>query len=330
MADALNYTIHALSDLATLRDKPAVGPEDRTGIDFITSLLRRAQVFVLPERGELLDRGKNRPQVSGLTYTPPFPVVALEYRSSDREGCRRDPIYEATDCSRRISLAWEWDGVMPNGAPSDGGPEVGSGVCIASIVYIDNLRMWAPFAGAFLVPYDCIYREPEKLQEHTLALLKSRRISEKQAMRSAIEIGGILPLMPNWLQSTIQSFGHDRALGMLQTDLMDEVNAYLDLCVALACRNVEASHRAQPPKLNKSRIKKGQLPYRDFHVLTIGGEEYGGGEASGQGTGVRSHLRRGHIRRLSPERITWVNATIVKGRRDGFVEKAYALDRETA
>ena len=327
MSAPLNYTIDAISSLNALRDSASVGPFDRQGIDFISALLRRAEVFVLPDRGELLDRSKVRPQVPGAMFHPPFPVVALEYRASNPPGQESHPFYEATDSSKRIALAWEWDGKMPFGAGDAAGPSSGEGVCIASLSYIDKTRTWVPMCGAIMIPFDCGYYEAAPT-EHGLAMLNSGRISAKQAAAPAIEISGVLPLMPDWMGALFRDHGQERALGLLSADLMDEVNAFIDLCLALACNNVESVKQAQPPKLNKARIRRGKLPLPDFHLLTLGGEAYSlGSVSSSEGTGVRSHLRRGHIRRLSADRVTWVNSTIVNGKRQGFVSKAYAPQR---
>ena len=81
------------------------------------------------------------------------------------------------------------------------------------------------------------------------------------------------------------------------------------------------------PKALASNTRKwgtGKGGY-DYHVLSVGGEVWDSPhEATDTGDGVRSHLRRGHIRRLS-DRTTWVRATYVHGRREGFVEKDYLV-----
>lgn len=323
MTQALNFTIAALADLARMRDTPAVGPYDREGIDFISDLLRRAEVFVLPERGELLDRSKPRPQVPGAMFHPPFPVVALEYLSANNADHRSDPVFEATPCSKRIALAWEYDGRMPGGFRDPRGPSSKEGVCIASLAYVDQMRTWIPFAGAALIPFDCRYEDRPDQPALVSALVRTGRINAKQAAAPKIEIGGVLPLMPNWLSKLVNEHGMQMAMSLLSADLMDELNAYIDLCLALACNNVASTKVSQPHRLNRARIKQGKLALPDFHVLTIGGEAYTGASNEGQRDGVRSHLRRGHIRRLSEQRVTWVNATIVNGNRTGFVDKIY-------
>lgn len=81
----------------------------------------------------------------------------------------------------------------------------------------------------------------------------------------------------------------------------------------------------QPDKLNRARAKSGKPPLKDFHVLNLAGERQSGSASGSGGTSRRTHLRRGHVRRLGPERVTWVNSCIVSGSRAGFVGKSYAL-----
>lgn len=323
MTEPLNFTTKALEGFAELRERSTLGLGDQEGVDFLSSLLRRAEVFILPDSGELLDRSKVRTHLPGVMYKPPFPVVALEYRAEERPDQGRHALYEATDASRRIALCWEWDGIMPRGMQSQNQPEPGSGVVIASICWIDQLQMWVPFCGAMLLPYEYLL-EDKAASPRVASLLGSGRISKAQANAPGIRAGGVLPLLPSMMQKMFREFGQEGAFDLLSSDLMDEVNAYLDLASALSCKNVEPARQKQEDRLNRARIKRGRLPFKDFHILILGGADYGTATRAGFGGGVRSHLRRGHIRRLSPDRITWVNAAIVRGRKPGFVDKAYA------
>lgn len=328
MTEALNFTTKAIADLGELAGKP-LPLGDKEGILFIQRMLQRAEVFVLPDAGELMDRSKSRPQVPGAVFHPPFPVVALEYRAVRGSGGFH-PIYESTIASKRIALAWEWDGLMPSGMSAKGGPAPGEGVVIASVCYIDAVRMWVPMTGAVLIPFDCMYRKAEPT-DVMQAFVESGRITRQQAEAEKIEIRGVLPIMAGTMGRLIAQEGEEGMLNLLSADLMDEVNAYIDLMTALACNNVGRERIAQPDKLNRARIKGGKPPLKDFHVLTIAGAEFAPGTRSGANRhGVRSHLRRGHIRRLGPERVTWVNSCMVRGSAPGFADKAYAVGAQAA
>lgn len=319
MTQPLNFTPKAIADLMALATAPTGAPGCKLGAAFLVKLLRRAEVFVLPDGGELLDRSRIRPEVPGLTYRPPFPVVALEYTSSDERWL--DPATQARS-PKRIALAWEWDGLTPGGLVRGVGPEPGSGVAVASICYFDNYQMWMPIAAAAFVSYDAPYAvmPPSAAQQ---AMLQQRRVNPAQVNTPRLAACEMLALLPEALLGLRAELGAQGTTDALMSDLMDEMNSYVDLCLALACNNVGTQHHSAPDRLNRQRIKAGKPPLKDFHVLDIAG--HGDGEGfGGTARGVRPHLRRGHIRRLGPERITWVNAAMVRGRRPGFVDKQYA------
>lgn len=103
------------------------------------------------------------------------------------------------------------------------------------------------------------------------------------------------------------------------------IEAYLEFCEVLACSNVSHETIKAPYALNNARFKRGKILLKDYHILTINGANP---KASLQGDGsrqVRSHLRRGHIRRLQSGKRTWVNSCIVNGGAEGFVSKDYKV-----
>lgn len=323
MTQPLNYTTKAIKDIMRLRDSRTLGPGDKQGMAFIADLLRRAEVFLMPDSGTLLDRSKVRPEVPAQCFHPPFPVVALEYRSLQKDWGPTSK-YEATSCSKRIALAWEWDGKMPGGKIDSSGPAAGEGVVVACIGFFDHVQMWMPTGMAAMVPYDAAYIDAPP-GEHAEHMLASGRINAKQAKAKRIEIRGLLPLMPEGIARGVAEHGFNTMQQMMLADLMDEFNAYCDLCIALGCTNVSIERHSQSWKLNRSRIKASKAPLKDFHVLKIAGQVGEDGPVFGGSDGVRSHLRRGHVRRLAPDRMTWVNACMVRSARAGFVDKHYTI-----
>jgi len=97
----------------------------------------------------------------------------------------------------------------------------------------------------------------------------------------------------------------------------------------LALKNVRPQIDEPPPKLNKKRAASGKLPLYAYHVLEVDGEVWGPHSKGDGSAEYRSHLRRGHIRRLSDGRAVWVRATYVHGRMPGFVSKDYAVKEPT-
>ncbi|KKW92272.1 hypothetical protein [Sphingobium chungbukense] len=321
MIRALNYTPKAIE---SLRSHPCPGaPGVRQGMDYLIRKLEQAEVFVLPDNGQLMDRAKPRADLPGMALKPPFEVVALEYSALNGVPCGGE--YNAETASRRISLAWEWRDDLPPLLAAIAPPIDEPGVVIASITYFDRQNLWMPIAGAAFVPFD---GGPAPADAVNLDFVKAM-VADRRVTRKSAETGmslGFIPIMPEAVMAGAQRQGIDKVLNDISADVMDEVCAYIDLCHVLLCKNVRAERQPASAALNRAR-NKSRPPLRDFHILTIDGhgEGEGSGEAfSGPRNGPRSHLRRGHIRRLDASRVTWVNATMVRGR-GGFVDKAYSV-----
>lgn len=105
------------------------------------------------------------------------------------------------------------------------------------------------------------------------------------------------------------------------------INGITELLVMLSLSNVGTKLVNAPAKLNSKRSKSGKLPIYDYHVLTIDGAPTFGTEGESEKTDreIRSHFRRGHIRRLDETRRVWVRASFVHGRANGFVDKDYQV-----
>jgi hypothetical protein len=320
MLSALNFTAKAAEQLRGY--VPRALPGTGIGLTYLAQKLRRAEIFVLPDCGELLDRSKVRPEMPPEVLHPPFPVVALEYHA--RNGRHGDQ-WTASICSKRIALAWEWSNDFPIVFPSM--TKLGPGVVVASIPFYDEQRAWLPVCAAMHIAYDATWLAPTEYSpsEFRDAMIAAGSMSRAQAKAKSLPITPI-PILPEACTELIKTLGDYGALEVMRADVNDEINAYTDLCFALACHNVTAERTSTPARVNAAREKAGKSPLADFHVLKLGGEEIRAPVGSGAiGGGRRGHLRRGHIRRLSPTRMTWVNATIVRGRAPGFVDKVYQV-----
>lgn len=317
MTQPLNFTPKAIEALAAM---PWTGmPGCAAATAYLVDKLRCAQIFVVSDHGELLDRSKPRPEVPGVMFRPPFDVIALEYTANAQR--RTDPYYTAARSSRRIALVWDWQDDLPAGWGSF--PDLGPGVVIASISYMDDLNLWVPMSGMMHVAYDDQWASVTNfVSPFRDAMIASGQYSSKCNERS-YPITAI-PLLFEVCVAAQRQLGSKAAvLDGMHADVADEVSAYLDLCYALACKNVGTREHPAPERLNRARIKAGKLPLLGFRVLELnGGAGLPGAGSVGDRSGPRSHLRRGHIRRLAGERVTWVNSTFVHGR--GFVDKVYA------
>lgn len=99
----------------------------------------------------------------------------------------------------------------------------------------------------------------------------------------------------------------------------------LSLVNALSCSNVKVE-RSEAGGARKA-MKKGALPFDDYHILTIdtGGKAGGSPGAGGSHRSPREHIRRGHIRRYESGLKVWVNATMVNPGIGGKVHKDYMV-----
>ncbi len=325
MMQPLNFTPKAVEQFGGF-DNTATGFA-RLGFRYLREKLEQAEVFVLPDHGQLLDRSKPRPEVPGIVLRPPFPVVALEYLSPRGTG-RVTPGYTDAPSSKRIALAWEWKNDLPAAFGPGGWRNLDEGVVVASICFFDEHRAWMPVGAAIHMPFEGEWTDRDgRIEPFVSAAVKSGQLSAAQ-VNARVFPGDLVPILPEVVQQLFQALGPDGAFNNLGADLMDEANAYTDLCYALACGNVRTQRHLAPSKLNKGRERHGAQPLKDFHVLQLADAAHGD-ETGGFGGGPkRAHLRRGHIRHLrhlGPDRITWVNASMVRGRADGFADKSYAV-----
>ncbi len=106
-------------------------------------------------------------------------------------------------------------------------------------------------------------------------------------------------------------------------EILHIVSAFLS---AFNCSNVCEGERTPGEKLQRARAKRGKLPLFSFWTLALDLERHAAGEPSG-GTHAspRLHLRRGHARKYTPGKWTWVQPCVVGSKKAGVVHKDYAL-----
>jgi len=137
----------------------------------------------------------------------------------------------------------------------------------------------------------------------------------------------LLCVVGRTLQSIITDTNKKTGTGEFDCSIVHEdIYALHNLCVMLSLGNVKTKKISPPCKLQKARERKGKAPLYSYHVLDVDGELWDGPRIStGEGQGKRSHLRRGHIRRLDERRRVWVRACLVHGSIPGFVDKDYKI-----
>lgn len=305
-------------------------PISAAALRYVRDKLIAAEKFVLPSGGRLLPTDREKPHVPGLVFRPPFPVVALEYAMGAESFVANDGLYTACHAPKRIALAWDWQDDFPPIMRSRGIEKLAPGVAIMEISYRTDLAGWMPGIGCMHLAYDDHWKPMPDVPPFLKAMVRRGQVAPKFAQPGRITFPfTFVPMFAEALVGKARDAGSmAAAIDYVQSDTNDEMIAYLDLCYALACKNVSTERHAAPERLNRSRIKAGKMPLFDFHTLMLESDTGNGEGFTGTGrSAARAHLRRGHIRRLGPNRITWVNSTMVRGR--GFVDKVYGV-REKA
>lgn len=119
-----------------------------------------------------------------------------------------------------------------------------------------------------------------------------------------------------------------RAARSIEEEYSDDIVSITNLCVLLNLHNTRTEQISPPEPLQRSRKIRRKKPLYDYHILVVDGERWDSPHITEDtGNGVRSHLRRGHIRRIAADRHTWVRATYVHGSVPGFVDKDYEVKK---
>ena len=124
----------------------------------------------------------------------------------------------------------------------------------------------------------------------------------------------------------ISKIGRKAAAELAFRDYISETRAIFQLCAALACTNV-STEVVRPNR--EARESRPASPLFDYHVLMIqpGAERHPSEDRGGSHASPRTHLRRGHIRRLSTGPRIWVNSCVVSPGAIGTVNKDYAIGK---
>lgn len=100
----------------------------------------------------------------------------------------------------------------------------------------------------------------------------------------------------------------------------------LSLILALQCCNVTTETIPAPLALNRKRSARGKLPFVEYKILTVGGEDAESNFTGGTHVSPRQHIRRGHVRRLPHGRRVWVHQCLVGDPKKGMIVKDYRVN----
>lgn len=333
-----NYSTHAIEFLLETRRRmiAAKHPFLKFGIELIlANLLSNAVKFILPENGNLFEEHDYRPQYFDLLKLP-FPVCALEFSASDE---LYNPDSGLFPSKRRIALIFDPIALPAEikkglfrvaGMADDPAFEPGS---IAVMSFYETEGMWGNSGGFLLI--DPVESRPISAEEAKKSNLNPNELA-KQLGRRNTQYGMPVDIYPFWPVFDTMRADRQQVLQNVVIDTTDEMRAAWQFMTAINCSNVETRKIKPSEALNKKRAKKGKAPLFEYHVLevqasdpTANRKEREVKSGSGAHASPRTHLRRGHIRRLgekSGNRTIWVNAAVVRpGAREGQVEKVYKV-----
>lgn len=294
---APNYSAEALVDLRA--SPPNSDSRTRSIVDELIRTLEAGQRFVLPDYGALFE---DTTEWMPTMFHLPYPRTVLEFAAPSRKD--DPPGFVAVP--RRVVAC------------------MGLAVRNAAIIWPINYAhsRWTPNWIGVELPYEQeVHKLPkEKRQEMKMWLERMKADPEFAAcVRNPSLRDFAVDLSYHPLSPELVTMLGSRWSTAAFLDTRDEVEAAIQLCAALSCRNVETEIVRPTREAMKARLP---LDSFEYHVLMVGahrqGEPRGGHHAS-----PRTHLRRGHIRRL-PGGNVWVNGCLVNPGQ-GLVTKTYGV-----
>lgn len=217
-------------------------------------------------------------------------------------------------------------------APAEGQRiENPAGYVLLAIYRIDSCKAWGICPGGMYVPYN---------QNLAFMAKSDPNIFETKNKKEILKLSGVkiqsnpmhtalIPVVafPELFNAGYNEKDWNRTNQRIGHDVGEESRMIIELTMALSCANVSLATDTPSKLLQKQRKAKKKPSLFDYHVLVINGQEIGANDSGPTGTHAspRTHLRRGHLRRLPhrEERI-WINDTIVNPG-NGFVQKDYAV-----
>ncbi len=303
-------------------------------IRILAGMLDKATKFLLPNCAELVDSSSlNDAHLELLRLPYPVTVFEASWIKDDHQPFVLNGEVESLS-SRRIALCWE---LTDDFAPFEGLNDTvrrafpDGGVFVYPISYGDEAKVWSPGLGGQFIP--CDYKVSKDFRnlpasELVQGALRDAGRLHKSGFRFRAEP---FVLLDEPFDQLVAHKGSDIPTGLAHVihDSNDEVVMAVQACAVLNCANVSTVDASPSKAMNAKRAATNRPPFFTYKVLQLAADKRHEAEANGSHAGPRTHLRRGHIRRLE-SRVTWVRATLVNpGSERGQVTKDYRLDRST-
>lgn len=348
--ELLNYSQEAINHLnKTERNISRIYPLSAYVIRKVVKLLTESTKFILPNCADFID-AESFSQTNLDLARLPYPVVTFEIPWIKNTPLKKYKDFPNTLSTKRIALCIDYSNEHKHLCPVpnldkllESFPQ--GGVLVLSIYFNDEDKSWILCQGGAFVPYD---NHLEKLTDAKLKSLPASvlateqlkaagQLPEKNLTQFIVEPFIALPEFASQMQSVMG--GRDKLFADIILNTRDEVFAYIGACSLLNCANVivEPVNATTPDTLRKlppsarKKLKPVPKPKFEYKVLQISDERtshtksYTGATDAAGGTPRRTHLRRGHIRRLK-ERVIWVRPAVINpGSSVGVIDKDYQL-----
>lgn len=320
-----NYSTHAIEFF----DGLAIELPRRLGLradleELISELLKGAVKFLLPDNGYLFAEHDYKPSMFDLLKLP-YPVCALEFHATTELYTEGSGLVHA---AKRIALCFDprqlSDGQTARLSrlceePFERGlPEH----CLAVMSVYEANGIWGCGVGVVLIdleedrPYSLKSRTPGELDE--LGMRLGAKLNKKSTAHGLPATFRSFPA-----RSRVVGQSPDEAIQCLYLDTLDEMRVSYEFLAAINCSNVGTQDVAAPRALNEKRTKKGKTPFYPYKVLDLAADSVARCLGVGTHASPRSHLRRGHLRRLGERfgnKVLWINATVVKSSAESSTE----------
>lgn len=293
----------------------------------ICDLLDKGDKFILPNCCDLIEPDKFGSDEYALLKLP-YPITVLEAPWVKDTTAPMPTTLEVSKSERRIALLIESSSPAVRGVQDVFGRLISDreGVLLISIFHANN--EWQTHCGGLFMPYgvdlSSIANDPSSIFEKINNHYVESGLTAPDAQRILTEP---VILMPELFKMLAQRIGDEAAMKDIIDNSRDEMMMTLQACAVMNCENIISEELPVPPKLQASRRKKGKPPLHEYKILGIGAEFYKlpSGGAAGSKNGPRMHRRRGHVRRLGPDRQTWVRHSIVNAGVKNKIEKTYKV-----
>jgi len=343
----LNYSQDAIKDLTSIeRNILNTHPYSSHVIRNIINILADSVKFILPNCADFIDSEKFTQTHLDLARLP-YPVVAFEIPWIKETPLEQYQDFPVSLSTKRIALCMEYNEENKHTCPVPNidrlltdHPE--GGVLVFSIYYSDDEKLWIASAGGSFVPFNNKVRKVKGYESAVLPatriaheqLMKAGKITSKNPMQFSAEPFIALPEFAAQLQSSLGS--REKLFSDIMLNTRDEVFAYIGACSLLNCANVIIENAASRPTASsklppsaRKKLKTQPKPKFDYKILQITEERTYSIKSAGitgtESTPRRTHLRRGHLRRLS-EKTVWVRPSVINpGSTSGFLAKDYAV-----